>query len=239
MGQTAMWRLRRIGPRAAEVAARYADHREVAEGAASMMPTLTAFIQAYDDARGSDVPWTRDEEGARQATYQLVVAARMWLPLVVRDVAGVDRSNYLDSVISDDVASDVERLITLLRDRRGAEGDNLPYREEAIAQLDRGLHTAQLKWAQVEARDAAYASRMNELRRCACDFRSQLECFTDRIAFALDHTNPDYLRLLLSRAWHLDAADDSNAPQPEVVEPATLVTGLPHAFEPQGERLAD
>lgn len=234
-----MWRLRRIGPRAAEVAARYADQREVAERAASMMPTLTAFIQAYDDVRRSDVPWTRDTDGGHQAAYQLVVAARMWLPLIVRDVAGVDRSNYLDSVISDDVAADVERLISLLRDRRGTEGDSLPYREEAIAQLDRTLHAAQLKWAQAEGTDSSYAGRMNELRRCACDFRSQLESFTDRIAFTLDHTNPDYLRLLLSRAWHFDAADDSNTPQPEVVEPATLVTGIPRALEVHSEPLVD
>lgn len=235
-----MWRLRRIGPRAAEVAARYADQREVAERAAGMLPTLTAFVRAYDDVRRSDVPWTRDSEGGgRQAAYQLVVAARMWLPLIVRDVAGVDRSNYLDSVISDDVAADVERLISLLRDRRGAEGDGLPYREEAITQLDLALHAAQLKWAQAEVTDSTYAGRMSELRRRARDFRSQLETFTDRIAFTLDHTNPDYLRLLLSRAWHFDAADDSNAPQPEVVEPATLVTGIPRALDAHSEPLAD
>jgi hypothetical protein len=228
MEQTAMWRLRRIGPRAAEVAARYADHREVAEQARSMMPTLKAFIQAYDDVRRGDVPWTKDEAAGRQAAYQLVVAARMWLPLIVRDVVGVDRSNYLDSVICDDVAADVVRLISMLRE---AKGDSLPYREEAIAQLDRGLHEAQLRWAQAEATDNSYAERMNELRRRADDFHSQLECFTDRVAFALDHTNPDYLRLLLSHAWHHDATDDPDAPRPEVVEPATLVTGIPRALE--------
>lgn len=226
-----MWRLRRIGPRAAEVAKRYADHVEVAARAASMMPALEAFVRAYDETRARDVPWRQDNEGGRQAAYQLVVAARMWLPLIVRDVAGVDRSNYLDSVISDDVVADVERLIVLLRDGRGTDGDSLPYRDEAIAQLDQGLHTAQQRWAEAEARDGVYAQRMGELRALAADFRCKLEWFTDSVAFALDHSEPDYLRLLLSRAWQLDAADDFGAPQPEIVEPATLVTGIPHSLE--------
>lgn len=231
MGQTAMWRLRRIGPRAAEVAKRYAHHTDVATRASSMMPALAAFVQAYDDVRNAGVPWTRNSEGARQAAYQLIVAARIWLPLIVRDVAGIDRSNYLDSAISDDLVADVERLIDLLRDSRNAEGDCLPYRDEAIKDLDHRLHAAQLKWAEAEARDGAYARSMSELRIHAAEFRSRLEWFTESIAFTLDHTNPDYLRLLLSRACHLDAADDLAAPQPEIVEPATLVTGIPRSIE--------
>lgn len=231
MGQTAMWRLRRIGPRAAHVAQCYAQHAEIAACASTMLPALVAFIAAYDEVRQSDIPWTHTPESGRQAVYELVVAARMWLPLLVRDVAGVDRSNYLDSGISDDIAQDVDHLITLLRESRSAEGDILPYRDSAIDQLDRTLRAAQRKWSEAEAVDPEYAARMQNLRVRATEFRTQLEAFTRTTAFALGYTSPDYLRLLLSRASHLDSSDDRLAPRPEIVEPATLVTGVPRSIE--------
>jgi hypothetical protein len=231
MGQTAMWRLRRLGPRAAQVAERYAEHDAVAVCAARLLPTLGAFTRAYDEARHSEIPWARDADSGRTAVYDLVVSARMWLPLVVRDLAGIDRSNYLDSIISDDVIDDIDDLISLLRDGRGADGEYLPYRDSALERIDQAMRVAQSIWLEAEAADFSYAARLNDLRWKAVSFRAELQWFGQSVAFVLDHTNPDYLRLLPSRAWHLDSADDRLSPQPEIVEPATLVTGIPRLLE--------
>lgn len=231
MGQTAMWRLRRIAPRAAHIAQCYAQQAQVTARASTLLPALAAFVQAYDDVRHGDIPWAHTVENGRQAAYELIVAARMWLPLLVRDVAGVDRANYLDSSISDDIVEDVDHLVMLLRESRGAEGDILPYRDHAIEQIDRKFRAAQRKWMEAEAVDAEYAARMQNLRARALEFRAQLEGFTLTIAFVLGYTSPDYLRLLPSRASHLDSSDDRLAPRPEIVEPATLVTGVPRSLE--------
>jgi len=196
-----------------------------------MLPSLMAFMQAYDEVRQGDIPWTHTVESGRQAVYELLVAARMWLPLLVRDVAGIDRANFLDSAVSDDIVEDVDHLIALLRDSRGAEGDILPYRDCAIDQIDRALRAAQRKWMEAEAADAQYAARMQNLRARAVEFRTQLEGFAHTVAFALGYTSPDFRRLLLSRASHLDSSDDRLAPRPEIVEPATLVTGVPRSLE--------
>jgi hypothetical protein len=67
----------------------------------------------------------------------------MWLPLLVRDIAGIDRSNFLDSVISDDLIDDVGQIFSRLRDGRGMDGEPLPYRDEATERIDQALRTAQ------------------------------------------------------------------------------------------------
>ncbi len=231
MGQTAMWRLRRLGPRAALVAERYADRSVVGARTATLLPTLGAFTRAYDEVRHGDIPWTHDAGSGRAATYDLVVTARMWLPMLVRDVPGIDRSNYLDSVISDDLMDDIDHALLLLRDGRGMDGEPLPYRDDAIDRIDQKLRVAQAKWLEAEAMDLAYAERMNDLRWKAVHFQAELDWFGQSVAYLLDHSAPDYLRLLPSRAWHLDNADDPRVPLPEIVEPATLVTGIPKMLE--------
>lgn len=231
MGQTAMWRLRRLGPRAAAVAERYADRSVVAARAATLLPTLGAFTRAYDQVQRDDVPWARSSDSGRAAVYDLVTTARLWLPLIVRDMAGIDRSNFLDSQIADDVADDVEQLITLLRDGRGFDGEQLPYRHGAIERIEQSLRVAQRKWAEAEGRDIAYAERVNDLRWKAVSFRAELAWFEQSVAHVVGHTAPDYLRLLSSRAWNMDENDDRDAPQPEIVEPATLVTGIPKMLD--------
>jgi hypothetical protein len=226
-----MWRLRRLGPRAALVAERYAERSVVGARAATLLPTLGAFTHAYDQVRQSDIPWARDASSGRAATYDLVATARMWLPLLVRDIAGIDRSNFLDSVISDDLIDDVGQIFSRLRDGRGADGEPLPYRDEATGRIDQALRTAQSQWHEAEAADLAYAERMNDLRWKAVNYQAELEWFAQSVAHVLDHSAPDYLRLLPSRAWLIDNADDHGAPQPEIVEPATLVTGIPKILD--------
>lgn len=226
-----MWRLRRLGPRAAQLAERYADWNIVATRSATLLPTLGAFTRAYDEVRRGAIPWSRDAESGRRAVYDLVLAARMWLPMIVRDLPWIDRSNYLDSPISDDLIDDIEQLVTLLRDGRGPDGEHLAYRDEAIERLDRSYGVAHAKWYEAEAADIAYAERMNDLRWKAVSFRAELEWFTQALVAVLGHDAPDVLRLLPSRAWHQDTADDAQIPCPEVVEPATLVTGIPKLLE--------
>jgi hypothetical protein len=203
----------------------------IAARAATLLPTLGAFTRAYDQVSQGEIPWGSAPIHGREATYELVATARMWFPLVVRDMAGVDRSNFLDSVIGDDLTNDVERLMALLRDGRGADGEHLPYRDHAIEQLDITLRDAQSKWYEAEALDIGFAERMQDLRGKAVSFRAELEWFAQSVAYVLGHNEPDYLRLLPSRAWHLDNADDRQAPNPEIVEPATLVTGVPRILE--------
>lgn len=231
MQYVAMWRLRRIAPRAATVAERLADNGVVAARAATLLPTLGAFTRAYDEVSHSEIPWARDAESGRAAAFELAATARMWLPLLVRDVPGIDRSNYLDSSISDDLVDDINHVISMLRDGRGSDGEPLPYREQAIGQIDQAVRAAHTKWLEAEASDLGYAERINDLRWKAVNFRAELAWFADAVAHVLDHGSPDYLRLLGSRAWHLDSADDCSAPQPELVEPATLVTGIPKLLE--------
>lgn len=231
MGHTAMWRLRRLGPRVTQLAERYADFSIVAARAATLLPTVGAFAHAYDEVRQSNVPWSRDAASGRRAVYDLVLTARMWLPLIVRDLPWIDRSNYLDSTISDDIIDDVEQLIVLLRDGRGSDGEYLPYRDEAMERLDQEFGVAHDKWSSAEAADILYAERINDLRWKAVSFRAELEWFTQALGAVLGHNAPELLRLLPSRAWCQDPADDAQAPQPEVVEPATLVTGIPKLLE--------
>jgi hypothetical protein len=213
------------------VADRYADHSIVSARSATLLPTIGAFTRAYDEVRQGDIPWARDAVSGRPSTYELVATARMWFPLLVRDIPGIDRSNFLDSVISDDIVDDVGRIISLLREGRGMDGEPMPYRSDAIERLDAALRAAQTQWLHAEAADLAYAERMNALRWKAVSFRAELEWFAQSVAHVLDHNASDYLRLLPSRAWYADKADDRGMPQPEIVEPATLVTGVPRMHE--------
>ncbi|HEY5960152.1 MAG TPA: hypothetical protein VIV60_26545, partial [Polyangiaceae bacterium] len=170
-------------------------------------------------------------ETGRLAVRNLVVAARMWLPLVVRDLHWMDRANYLDSTISDDLTDDIENLLALLRDGRDSEGGYLAYREQAIAALDHAMRAAQSKWIDAETCDLGFAARINDLRWKSVNFSAELNWFRQSVACAVGHMHPDYLRLLPSHAWYSDSADDRHCPQPEIMEPATLVTGVPKLLE--------
>jgi hypothetical protein len=214
-----------------EVAERYADRDWVAVRVATLLPTLGSFTRAYDDVRRGDIPWALNAESGRSAVRNLVVTARMWLPLVVRDLQWIDRANYLDSTISDDLNDDIDALLALLRDARDSEGAYLAYRAQAITALDDALRAAQAKWFEAEAHHLDYTARIHDLRWKSVNFDAELNWFRQSLACVVGHTHSDYVRLLPSHAWHHDDAEDPGSPQPEIVEPATLVTGIPKILE--------
>lgn len=168
------------------------------------------------------------------SVYNLVLTARLWMPLVVRDLPSAERTNYLDSRVSDDILDDTERLITTLRDARLPDFRTLPYRENAVDELNMALRAAQLKWHDAESTRPAYGEKMAQLRALAHRALAHLRPFWQIAAFTLSYLNEEYLLLLPSRAGFVVDADDRAAPFPEIVEPATLVTGIPVAFALQG-----
>lgn len=146
----ALWKMRRLYPRLRRAAERRPGDPTLSAGAQVAFPTLQEFCDAYDAASHREIPWMRDGQSGRAAAYDLVLTARMWLPLCVRDLPGAERANYLDSAISDDLSDDTEQLITLLRDGRQSDGSPVAYRENAVDALDVALRTAHLKWDAAE-----------------------------------------------------------------------------------------
>lgn len=232
--EVAMWKLRRLYARVRRTAELHAHDEMLAQRSATTIPVLESFCGAYDQLRNSEIPWLSDRPSGRAAVYDLVLSARMWMPLAVRDLPFIERANYFDSPISDDVLDDIERLITALRDGRMPDGQLLAYREHAVDELDAALRVAQLKWFESETKHVEYGQRMAALRAIAQTAKVALRDFLRAAAFTLTYLSPEYQKLLPSRAGHLDDDDDRRAPYPELVEPATLVTGVPQAMEMQG-----
>jgi hypothetical protein len=230
----AMWKMRRLQSRVRLVAERHHDATSLAVCAQNTLPILRDFCDAYDALCRSEIPWMKDGPGGRLAVYNLVLTARLWMPMVVRDVPTIDRANYLDSPVSDDILDDIERLITILRDSRLTDGSTLPYRENAVDELNLALRVAQLKWQEAEATLPEYGGQMRRLRTLANQAHAQLRQFWQAAAFTLSYLNDEYLLLLPSRAGHVADDDERDAPFPEIVEPATLVTGIPLALALQG-----
>jgi hypothetical protein len=230
----AMWKLRRLHARVRRAAERHAQHEPIAGQAAIALPLLDSFSATYDALRQAPIPWMNTPQSGRAAVYELVLQARMWMPLAVRDLPHIERCNYLDSPISDDILDDVEWLIASLRDGRLHDGQPLAYREHAIDELDCALRHAQLKWNEAEQQYPEYAQHLLALRTAATRARAGLRAFLRAAAYTLTYLSPEYLRLLPSRAGYLEDDDDRTAPYPELIEPATLVTGIPQSMELHG-----
>jgi hypothetical protein len=228
-----MWKMRRLKSRIERVVERHRDATVLNESAKRTLPILDEFCEAYDALCREDVPWLKDGSSGRMAVYHLVLTARLWMPLVVRDLPSADRTNYLDSRVSDDIVDDIERLITTLRDARLPDFRTLPYRENAVEELNMALRAAQLKWHDAESTRPAYGEKMAQLRALSHRALAYLQPFWRVAAFTLSYLNDEYLLLLPSRAGFVVDEDDRTAPFPEVVEPATLVTGirLPYALQ--------
>jgi len=230
----AMWKIRRLNARVKRAAERHREDPVFAEFAASTLSAFEVFCATYDDVRRGEIPWLQAGQSGRVAVYELLLSARMWMPLAVRDLPSMERSNYFDSRISDDVLDDTERLIAVLRDGRLADGQSLTYRDNAVDSLDVALRAAQLKWEQAEAMYPEYGTKMATLRLVATEARVRLHRFLQAAASILTYLNPEYLELLPSRAGQILDDDDRTAPWPEQVEPATLVTGVPQSLEMPG-----
>lgn len=141
-----MWKLRRLDARVRNTVRRHGRSESIAQAARTTLPLFDEFCASYDGLRSSEIPWMKDQPSGRAAVYDLVLTARMWMPLAVRDLPFIERANHFDSSISDDILDDVERLIGALRDGRMPDGQRLPYREHAVDELDTALRAAQLNW---------------------------------------------------------------------------------------------
>lgn len=217
--------------RARRLVALHSADSALTAAANTTLPALQAFCDAYDAATRGDIPWTRDSQSGRAAAYELVLVARMWMPLSVRDLPGAERANFLDSRISDDLTEDVEQLITTLRDCRQTDGTFVGYRESAVDALDVALRTANLKWEAAEANHVEYGHQMATLRRMFDEARGRYRSFLQTCAFTFTFLSQEYLTLLPSRAGLLLENDEVAGPRPEIIEPATWVTGIPQSFE--------
>ena len=185
MASSALWKLRRLAPRAKRVYVRRAAESPAVAAYTSITGLADAFITAYDTSAKYEARWRKEMSEGRGAVAALVAAIRAWLPRVGRDVPGFDASTFADQpAVPDDVIEDGERLVSVIDEHRDEGGKPLPYRAAALDALDPPLAAAQKEWSEAEAADSAYQKLLAEVRSAAAAFDAELQAFRRTLAGA-------------------------------------------------------
>ncbi|APR86940.1 hypothetical protein A7982_12289 [Minicystis rosea] len=215
MASSALWKLRRIAPRAKRVYDRRANESAAVAAYSSITGLADAFITAYDTSTKYEAKWRKEMGEGKGAIAALVAAIRAWLPRVERDVPGFDASTFADQpAVPDDVIEDGERLVSVIDEHQDKDGKPLSYKAAALGALDPPLKAAQKEWSEAEAADSAYQKVLAEVRTAATAFDAELQAFRRTLAGAFGRSDKDYQKLRAERAAHADADDDPGAPSP-------------------------
>lgn len=223
MPSTAMWKLRRLAPRAKRIQARRSGDSPVLGAYSTTLPgKVDAFVLAYDSAAKYENKWRREMKEGKTAVGLLLKEIRSWLPLVLRDVPDFDPSTFGDKPdVPDDVIEDGGRLIELLDEATTAEGKPLEYAVTAGGALNDALAAANKEWAEAENADSAYQQLLRDVRATGAVLDTELQAFRRSLGHVAGRNDKDYQKLRVERASHVDDEDDQNAPAvPEPVEPA-------------------
>jgi len=199
--------------------------------ATTLIPKATAYMTAYDDSARYESQWRREMAEGKGAVAALVKVIRSWLPLLVRDIPQFDASTFADKPdVPDDVIEDAGRLIDLIEEIKGKDGQALPYKNVATQALTKDIAAANKEWSEAEAADAHYQKLLADTRSTGAVFDTELQAFRRTLAQVVGRSDKDYQKLRAERASQKDEDDDSAAPEsPPPVEPAPANAKVPVA----------
>ncbi len=226
---TPQWKLRRLAPRAVRILKRRAG-ASPAVGAhmATVGPQAETYTAAYDRAVKYATTWKKEMEEGRTAVAALLKQIQAWVPLLLRDVPGFDGSVYGDKPgVPDDVLEDGERLLSVIDEARTAKGEQLSYRQQALAVLDPLVKAAVKEWGEAEAADKEYQSVMASLRTQADELQRSLVSLRHTLLIEVGRKDKDYQKLRAERAGYPDEDDDPAAPPAPAPKPAAASAALP------------
>lgn len=215
MASAPLWKLRRLAPRALRIIdRRKGDAPVLMAYEPTLVPAAGAFMAAYDQAARAQSRRRKEMAEGQSAVQTLSVAARGWMPLLVRDVPGFDGVSLNAAGVPDDVIEESMRVLGIIGDHVDAAGNALPYKDVAHAELDGKLAAARKELAEAEAADAEYQQALAATRTTSAVFDAELQAFRRTLEAMLGRSDKDYQKLRSQRAAQRDEDDDANAPPP-------------------------
>lgn len=231
MPSTAMWKLRRLAPRAKRVQARRKNDNPVLAAYTKTLPTkVDAYISAYDKSAKYANTWRREMQEGKGAVAKLLGQIRGWLPLLARDVPNFDASTFGDKPdVPDDIIEDGGRLLEVFGEATTADGKPLDYFADAASILSDALAEANKEWSEAEAADSTYQKLLQDVRATGATFDTELQAFRRSLGHVAGRSDKDYQKLRAERAAHADDDDDATGP----AAPAPITPAAPEAEAPK------
>jgi hypothetical protein len=219
---TPLWKLRRLAPRAKRVLERRKQEAPVLLAyEPTLVPAADTYVTAYDQAARAQSRWRKENNEGRSAVYELVVAVRSWIPLLVRDVLGFEGVTLSAAAVPDDAIEEALRVLGIVIDHVDAAGNPLPYQDAARGELEAKLNAARKEVSEAEGADATYQQLLAAARTAGEAFHAELKAFRRTLSVVLGRQDRDYQKLRAQRAAQRDEDDDAAAPRPpDVDEPA-------------------
>ncbi len=213
---TSFWKLLRLGDRAKRIVDRRGpDAPAVASYASTIHAKADAFATAREGVTKYEATWKVAMSGSRNGIGALLKVERSWVPLVVRDCAGVTSATFLaDTDVPDDVLKGADRLVGLITDYVDGSNKPLPYQAAALAALNPAITDARSATTKAEAADATYQKLQKTARAAAGELDAELVLFRRTLAAAFGTEDKDYQRLRAEKVVQKEATDPADGSAP-------------------------
>lgn len=191
----AMQSLRQKAPRALMVLERHKAEPTLSLFEPTLVPVTTAFMASYDATHSYQMGRPVKSQAQARAMRHVAQRTDVWLAFLVRDVPGLDASEYdapLSSAVN--VIAAGERLLTFVNDLMAQQAEPV-YAPQLVADLTEALRVARQDWADARGSLGELQTRQAETRTLALAFERELAAFRRAAKAILGESNTDYQSL--------------------------------------------
>jgi hypothetical protein len=203
--------LRVLGPTALDVVGRLAaDHPEVATCALTVVPAVLAFVPAYDTVQAHLSARREVLERRNERIEDVHRHMRSWLPLIRRDVPGLEGTFTADPKQPAEVIREAEELIETLKTH--ADGARLSYAPQVIERLTAAIAAARDAINEAQAMRVLVQGLQAKAREAAIHLQSELVALRGVLRATVGTHHLDYQQLRAKRIEQVGEEVDASSP---------------------------